>query len=371
MTNRPRILLACSTNWIWPGELAGSFASAGIEVAATAPPDTPLLQAVPDAHRHKLSRVTPLRSLARAIEASGADAVIACDDRVVWQLKRLYLGRERYGKAAGRIAAIVERSIGPAIASEPFLSRTALLDLAREEGVAIPEGMSLRSAADLSLWEARAGYPAYVKADGTFAGRGVTEVADRAAAERAIAWQRSPARLGKEVAKLLLGRDGAEFWDWVQRRERSISIQAAVPGRPANILVACDRGSVLASTGVFVQETVYRNGPAQSIRIVQNAEMVDAATRIVRHLGLSGFVGFDFMISAATGQAFLIEMNPRATGLARFAPVGADDPVASYCKAILSVDIAPRPAASFGVIALAGAAPKVPFARRRVAAKAA
>ena len=42
-------------------------------------------------------------------------------------------------------------------------------------------------------------------------------------------------------------------------------------------------------------------------------EMIDAATRIVKALGLSGMIGFDFMIEAATGAALLIEMNPRNT----------------------------------------------------------
>jgi predicted ATP-grasp superfamily ATP-dependent carboligase len=41
--------------------------------------------------------------------------------------------------------------------------------------------------------------------------------------------------------------------------------------------------------------------------------MSDAATKIVRRLGLSGFVGFDFVIEDSTGKAFLIEINPRAT----------------------------------------------------------
>jgi hypothetical protein len=41
--------------------------------------------------------------------------------------------------------------------------------------------------------------------------------------------------------------------------------------------------------------------------------MKAAAQAIVRHLGLSGMCGFDFMLDDASGEAHLIEINPRAT----------------------------------------------------------
>lgn len=46
--------------------------------------------------------------------------------------------------------------------------------------------------------------------------------------------------------------------------------------------------------------------------------MVAAARSIVKELQLSGFHGFDFIIEEATGQAHLIEINPRATQINHF-----------------------------------------------------
>lgn len=43
--------------------------------------------------------------------------------------------------------------------------------------------------------------------------------------------------------------------------------------------------------------------------------MMAAAERIAHRLGLSGFLGLDFMIEYGTGAAFLVEMNPRSTPL--------------------------------------------------------
>ena len=69
----------------------------------------------------------------------------------------------------------------------------------------------------------------------------------------------------------------------------------------------------IASVSAESVATVSATGPSTVARIIQNEEIVEAAKRIVKALGLSGMIGFDFMIEAATGNAYLIEMNPRNT----------------------------------------------------------
>jgi hypothetical protein len=90
-------------------------------------------------------------------------------------------------------------------------------------------------------------------------------------------------------------------------------VQAAIDGQPANRAVACWEGEVLAGVSVEALRTQHATGPATVVRFVNNAEMEDTAQRLVRQLGVSGLVGFDFMVEAATGAAHLIEMNVRAT----------------------------------------------------------
>jgi hypothetical protein len=56
---------------------------------------------------------------------------------------------------------------------------------------------------------------------------------------------------------------------------------------------------------------------------------------MVRRLNLSGLHGFDFMLEEQTGNAYLIEMNPRATQVGHLAlGPGRDIPAALY--AVLS-----------------------------------
>jgi predicted ATP-grasp superfamily ATP-dependent carboligase len=92
-----------------------------------------------------------------------------------------------------------------------------------------------------------------------------------------------------------------------------MSVQGYVDGWPANIGVACWQGEVLAATCAEAVATTSATGPSTVARLIDNPEMIDSATRIVKALGLSGMIGFDFMIEAATGAAYLIEMNPRNT----------------------------------------------------------
>ena len=54
-------------------------------------------------------------------------------------------------------------------------------------------------------------------------------------------------------------------------------------------------------------------GPSTVLRRIDNAEMSAAAEKMVNRLALSGLHGFDFMLEAETENAYLIEINPRAT----------------------------------------------------------
>jgi carbamoylphosphate synthase large subunit len=77
---------------------------------------------------------------------------------------------------------------------------------------------------------------------------------------------------------------------------------------------------------------------------VDNAEMSAAVTKMVRRLNLSGMNGFDFMIEAATGNAYLIELNPRTTQVGHLAlGAGHDLPAALYA-AVTGNALQPAPA---------------------------
>ena len=104
----------------------------------------------------------------------------------------------------------------------------------------------------------------------------------------------------------------------LSRRRSAISVQAFVPGKPANATVACWRGNVLAQVAVQVVELASPFGTATVVRVVDGDAMAAAARSICNHYMLSGLYGFDFIIEAGSGAVKLIEINPRATQIGHF-----------------------------------------------------
>jgi hypothetical protein len=76
---------------------------------------------------------------------------------------------------------------------------------------------------------------------------------------------------------------------------------------------------VLAGISVVALETQHPTGPATVVRVLDDPQMADGVARLVRRLGVSGFWGADFVLDAAGGDAYLIEMNPRATPISHLA----------------------------------------------------
>jgi ATP-grasp domain len=73
------------------------------------------------------------------------------------------------------------------------------------------------------------------------------------------------------------------------------------------------------------------SGHATVVRLIENAEMSGAAVKIARRLNLSGVYGFDFMLEQRTGEAYLIEINPRSTQVGHLTlGLGRDIPAALY-----------------------------------------
>jgi hypothetical protein len=118
------------------------------------------------------------------------------------------------------------------------------------------------------------------------------------------------------MAKFLLSnRDPFPLGEWLIRKRSRVIGQDFVQGRPANIMVACWEGEVLATIGVKVLDTLEQFGAATMVQVVKHDGMESAAKRLVRRLGLSGFCGLDFIMEHGTGDVHLIELNPRATQL--------------------------------------------------------
>jgi hypothetical protein len=110
-----------------------------------------------------------------------------------------------------------------------------------------------------------------------------------------------------------------------------VNAQAFVAGREGTSAVVCWKGAVLASLHFEVVNKASSRGHATVVRSIENAEMSAAAEKMARRLNLSGLYGFDFMLEKETGNAYLVEINPRSTQVGHLSlGPGRDIPAALY-----------------------------------------
>jgi hypothetical protein len=248
-----------------------------------------------------------------AIEQWTPDLVVPADDRALAVLHRLH-ARAAHGhvRAPSHMRKLIETSLGDPRHFALLEKKSEFMSLAVAEGLVVPETAVVRDLEDLRRRLAHATFPQVLKADGTWGGLGVRVVRSAADAEQAfveLASRPSWPRIAKQILQHL------NFAPLGERRRGDqpiVTLQAYVPGRPANRAVACWQGEVLAGLSVEVVQASVDTGPASVVRVIEHPGMADATARLVRRLGLSGFCGVDFMLDAA-GQAHLIELNARTT----------------------------------------------------------
>jgi hypothetical protein len=245
------------------------------------------------------------------LESTAADAVIPCDDTVVAHLHRVHALQ---GASFGT-PDLIERSLGPARGYPIVDSRHEVLSLARRLGIRVPASARIERPGDLERWHREVAPVGVLKADLTSGGNGVRM--SHSLDESVAAWRdlTAPIDWPTSLKRFVIDRDPVALWERREQRQRGITIQELVAGRPANSMVACHRGKVVALVSVAVVVSDGPTGAATIVRLVRNDEMARAAELLAGELELSGFFGLDFMLDAASGRTWLIEMNPRCTQL--------------------------------------------------------
>lgn len=304
----PKVLLATTCHLPSTARLAMALAQSGGLVSAVYPGSHPLdaTRALKD--RFAYSATSPLRSVQSAIERAEPDIIIPCDERAVRDLHKLHART-----TSEKVRSLIERSLGDPDGFSTATTRHDLLMLARAQGIAVPDSACISGLADLAVLAKARPFPWVIKADGSWAGLGVRVVHSLTEAEAEYRRMNRPVALSLVLREALVERD--YFWarPWLARTRPAMSVQSFIVGRPANCAVVCWRGEVLAGIAVEVVNTESPTGPSTVVRVVDGEQMLEAARRIVNALGMSGMVGFDFMVETATGTPFLIEMNPRNT----------------------------------------------------------
>jgi formate-dependent phosphoribosylglycinamide formyltransferase (GAR transformylase) len=310
---KPLVLIATASRWFPTARLGMALASAGFAVEAVCPRRHPIRVTRAVRRIYIYNGLAPVESLRAAIAKSRPTIVIPCDDMAVLNLHKLYETERNRGKAGDETRALIERSLGPSTSFPIVTTRTTFTKLAAQEGIRVPGSETISDIRSVRQWTGNVGFPAIFKTDGTSGGDGVRIVRSMDEAERAFEKLLAPPSLLLAAKRAVIDRDTTLVWPSLMRRRYAVSAQSYVHGREATSTIACWSGVVLASLHFEVLNKASATGAATVLRLIENPEMSSAAERMVRRLGLSGLIGFDFMLEAKTGDCYLIEINPRAT----------------------------------------------------------
>lgn len=336
----PKVLVVTTCRWVPTARLAMALDHAGCAIEAVCPPRHPLCKTKVVGRMHAYRDLMPLSSIRDAIGTADPDLLIPGDDLATQHLHELYCREQFSGKTAA-LSGLIERSLGASQSFSIVYARTALMECARDLGVRVPKSEVVSDIEDVKRWVGRSGFPTVLKADGTSGGDGVRVVHTLEEAERAFRALQAPPLFTRAVKRVLLDQDKRFLWPSLLRRRAVVNAQTFVAGREATSAIACWKGTVLTGLHFEVLRKVDDSGPSTVVRLIENAEMSLAAEKIVRRLNLSGLHGFDFMLEANTGHAYLLEINPRATqvGHLTFGP-GRDLP-AALCAAVSGQSVPP------------------------------
>ena len=308
----PKILLFSTLPWLNAARLALAFHRADSAVHALAVRSHPLHRLSAVARSYVYRPFTPLRSLAAALAIADPDLVVLCDDGAVMHALRLY-DRGKGQAESGRIRTLLERSLGNPDGYRLAAVRSNLAAVAASADVALPRTDVVSNREEVEEWLSREGYPAVLKADHSWGGVGVRVVSNRQQAVRAFRCMTGAHHVARAVKYALWDHQPDLVFRKLSGIKPVLSLQRFVAGKPANCVVACQKGEVLAGFAVEVLATRGPTGHSTVVRVIENLEMMETARRVVGRLGVSGLLGFDFVLEETTGRARLIEINPRAT----------------------------------------------------------
>jgi hypothetical protein len=239
-------------------------------------------------------------SLSMALTSGTFDFVIPCDDRARVDLEALF----RDPMVESKVKDLILKSLGQPEGYPVLQSRLSSLRLAEEAGLLVPVTLAQTNALE---------FPVVIKADHTSGGDGVRIARSRSEYENYLRKLSRRPSFSKVVKRWVLDSDRFYLFEALRWNATPITLQAFVKGLPANRVVFCWKGKVLAGISIVALETLWSTGPSAIVEVIENKQMDAAAQTIVERLGATGFLGFDFMLEEATLKAFLIEINPRAT----------------------------------------------------------
>jgi hypothetical protein len=334
------VLLVTGQCWLTTTRLALALSKAGFVVSAACPPGHSLARVgfVASTHHYNVLRAT--RSLLSAVDKLQPQLIIPADDYAAAQIHKAYSEVSPLDPSTAKLRALIEHSLGDATRFATLYARDQISALARTIGVVSPEAVNVSGEEELLGRVDKIGFPAVLKTDGSSGGTGVAIVYN--VSEAKIAYRRlaAPPPSTRAIKRLVVDGDANLILPFLQRTRARVTVQPFIHGKNYNVAIACWKGKILAQVCAEVLQSKGPTGPSTVVKIVANAEIFEAAERMVLKLGLSGFCGYDFILDASNGSAHLIDFNPRATQTCHLPSFEGRSPIVALAAKLRDVPIA-------------------------------
>ena len=166
------------------------------------------------------------------------------------------------------MAQLIERSLGSPSAVALSSKKSQLIELAKQEGIAVPATAVVANLLALRKLIAHQCFPMVLKLDRATAATasGLCMTRPRPNSPSA-SWRATAGRVA--AIKHSIQRRDIACLEGLYRALPAISLQEFIDGVPANCAVACHRGRVLAGLSVEAVRTNGATGPATVIRIIE------------------------------------------------------------------------------------------------------
>ena len=297
----PILLVATTTSWLGTARMPRALAKAGFDVSLLTP-------------RHSLTETSRfvakigyladdaaprqwVDSFAAMVKSTVPRLVIPCDDMSFRLLGWVGLAPpgEMRAELKLQLAALVRASLGDPAYYQPSIDKTLLPPLAEALGIRVPPYAVVAGLADADAFIARHAYPAVLKRSHGFAGEGVALCADRDELERAFA--------AFALANAHEIREAAT--------DRYL-LQAHVTGSVRLFHAVAWQGELIA--GWALEKLVVHPAPTGASTVTRyscGAELRRIVAELARGCGISGIFFAEFIVDAASGTTYLLEINRR------------------------------------------------------------
>ncbi|MHB8495511.1 MAG: ATP-grasp domain-containing protein [Casimicrobiaceae bacterium] len=305
------LLVSTATNWLGAARMPAALGNAGFDVSLLTPADS---LAAKSRYVRRIGYLpqdaTPLQwvfAFAAMVKATGPRLVVPCDDTSVRLMQMLVLTPPDNLQSAQyiKLAGLIRESLGTPDYYRASVDKTLLPAAAKALGVRVPPCIVTDELQDACSF---AEHQVVIKRGIGAAGEWVAIVPDRTQLEQ---------QFSRFMAATMLEIEGAA--------KTQVLVQAHISGSIVDQSMVAWQGATLAG---FVREKLIKHpplGPATVVRVLHLPEVRKFSDRLAAGLGMSGFFAIEYIVERSTGDAYLIEINRRATsGITLGAMVGVD-----------------------------------------------